>query len=237
MVSVRPVMVATPEPRSDRLFLVLFPRPVRAPQPVPYLDRVEPVERVHENAARVRCVRVSCHAQPARLTDLAQVPADHVVADAVPPFDHLSWADAQCQPVPGQRDGLLAQDHQEVIPGELPPGAVRVGGVVLGDSDEVQPARPGSGRQLLRRQLAALRARGMNMAVTPVPAAPPASRTPRRELRRPDLIRHLGLPDHPTPSSAPYSLAPEQADRGHTSRTADPAPACQTPPLGLPPAT
>jgi hypothetical protein len=41
------------------------------------------------------------------------------------------------------------------------------------------------------RQLTALRTRRMNMAVTPVPATPPASRAPWRESRLQDLVRHI----------------------------------------------
>lgn len=128
---------------------------------------------------------------------LIHVPADHIVADAVPPLDRLPWVDAERQSVPGLGGDLLAQYHQQVITGELSPGAVRVGCVVLGGGDEVQPARPGIGRKLPWRQFAAVRADRMHVAVTPVPAAPPASCPPRRELWFPGLIRHLVIPGHP----------------------------------------
>jgi len=104
-------------------------------------------------------MRVGCHAQSACLTDLVHVRFDQVVADAVPPLDHLPWPHAQCQPVPGQGDGLLAQDYEQIVTGEVPPGSVRVGGVVFGDGDEVQAARPGGRRQLRWRQLTAMRTR------------------------------------------------------------------------------
>jgi hypothetical protein len=69
-------------------------------------------------------VRVSGHAQAACLVYLVQVLAEHVVADAVPPFDRLSRADAERQPVPGLGGDLLPQDHQQVAAGEFTPLAV-----------------------------------------------------------------------------------------------------------------
>ncbi len=57
-------------------------------------NRVEVVERVHENPAGIGGVRVSGHAQPVRLVDLAYVPVDHIVTDVVPPLDHLSGVQA-----------------------------------------------------------------------------------------------------------------------------------------------
>jgi len=100
---------------------------------------------------------MSCHTQAARLTDPADVPADHAVAHAVPPLRHLPRPCAERQPVPGLRDDLLPRDHQQVIIGELREGIVRVSGVVLGDGDEIQPAGPGRDRQLPRRQPCAVR--------------------------------------------------------------------------------
>ena len=76
-----------------------------------------------------------------------------------------------------------------------------------------EPRRPGRRRrrQLLGCQLTAVRTLRMHMAVTPVPAVPPAGQTHRRELRLADLIRHVVLPRHQTAPSSPFSLTPEPA--------------------------
>jgi hypothetical protein len=98
----------------------------------------------------------------------------------VPPAGSGPWLDAEGQPVPGLGDGFLPQDHQQAVPGRRPEGAVRVSGVVLSDSHEVQPAGPGRRRQLPWRQLTAVRTRRMNMTVTPV-LGPERRRAPALE--------------------------------------------------------
>ena len=103
-------------------------------------------------------MRVSRYAQSADLTYLVQMPVDHVLADAVPPIDHLSRVDPEREPVPGPGGDLLAENHQQVVTGEWTPDAMGVGCVVLGDGDEVKPGLTGTGRELLRRQLATVRA-------------------------------------------------------------------------------
>lgn len=95
-------------------------------------------------------------AQPTGVMDLAELVVDQLVAYAVPPVDHLARFDAQRQPVPGLGDDLLAQDHEQVVPGVETPQAVPPRRVVFGGRDRVQPGRPGTRRQLRYRQLPAV---------------------------------------------------------------------------------
>src|SRR5579862_5429808 len=138
---------------------------------------------------------------PARIAPVLSSAASTTVCGMpIWPSRWVSWlprVDAERQPVSGLGGDLLSQDHQQVVTGEPSPGTVHVGCVVLGGGDEVQPARTGTGRKLRRRQFAAVRAHRMHMAVTSVPAAPPASRPPRREARLPDPLRHLIIRRHP----------------------------------------
>jgi hypothetical protein len=59
--------------------------------------------------------------------------------------------------VPGLGDDPLAEDDEQVVAGVLTPQAVPADGVVLGGGDGVRPGGAGAGRQLLHRQLPAVR--------------------------------------------------------------------------------
>lgn len=119
--------------------------------------------------------------RPAGSVNLVQMPVDHVVPHAVAPVDHLPWEDPQSEPVPGPGGDLLAQDHQQIVVDVPTPGAMCAGGVVLGGREEINSRRTGTGRKLLRRQLAAVRDHRMHMAVTSVPPTPPIGHLRRRE--------------------------------------------------------
>jgi hypothetical protein len=98
-------------------------------------------------------MRMSHDAQPTGPVHLGQ-PAVRL------PVDHLPRLQAQREPVPQRRGGLLPKDHQQILPKdhqqiiatERGPDGVRVDRVVLGDGDEVEPGPPGLGGELLRRQ-------------------------------------------------------------------------------------
>jgi hypothetical protein len=177
-------------PLGERRLVVGVPRLVGRPRPVPHLDHVELLVLIHEDAARIRRVRVGRHADPADIAHLVQVPLDRIVPDAVPPLDHLSRSDAERQPVSGPGGDLLADDHEKVVSGERRPGGVRVGSVVLRDRDEVELRLPRRRCELFRRQFAGGRARRMHMAVTAVPAASP-TRHPGRRRKRLRARRHI----------------------------------------------
>src|SRR5215204_4248150 len=111
----------TTTPFGEGRLVVSVPGSVRAPLPVPHLHRVEPRERVHENARDVRSVRVGRYAQTTGLVYLVQIAVDHPVADAIPPLDHLPRLDAERQPMPCVGGDLLAQNHQEIVARERSP--------------------------------------------------------------------------------------------------------------------
>jgi hypothetical protein len=162
----------TASPLGQGRFIVRPAWHIRTPLPVPHLNRIEALIRIHERVRGVRRVRMSRGTEPTGPVNLIQMPVDHVVSHAIAPVNYLTWADPQREPVSGPRADLLAQDHQQIVANVLAPATMRLGSVVLGGSKEIKSCRTSTCHKLCRRQLAAVRGHRMHMAVTSVPTTP-----------------------------------------------------------------
>lgn len=63
------------------------------------------------------------HAQAPCSVDLVQVLVHQSVPDLVVPVDDLAGIETEREPVPGLRGHLLTEKDQEVISGQMSPGA------------------------------------------------------------------------------------------------------------------